>query len=130
LIGLDTNILVRYVVRDDPFQTAQAEQLIDSLTDQNPGYVTFVALAEFSWVLDRRYKIDRDALKLAIDWLVNSSEILLQGQENVAKARQRFGVMNGDFGDCLIECCSHAAGCTATFTFDRNAAKSSGMTLL
>jgi predicted nucleic-acid-binding protein len=130
LIGLDTNILVRHIVQDDVAQAVRAERLIDSLTPENPGFVSLVGIAELYWVLDRSYRLKQAQLMMAIDWLLEVEQIILEGDSQVAEARELSALGNTDFSDCLIACRSHAAGCTATFTFDKNAAKSAGMTLL
>jgi len=130
LIGLDTNILVRYIIQDDISQSARAEQLIESLTQQDQGFFTLVALAEFCWVLTRSYKIKRSELVRTIDWLLEIDRIVVNDELRVVEARNLFANSNADFGDCLIFCCSVAAGCTTVLTFDKSAAKAAGMKLL
>jgi len=58
MIGLDTNVVVRYLVQDDPVQSARAADLIEQqLTERNPGFLCIVALAELAWALERAYRI-------------------------------------------------------------------------
>jgi predicted nucleic-acid-binding protein len=57
MIGLDTNVVVRYLVQDDPDQSAVASELIDNLTETDPGYVSLVTVVEIYWVLRRAYKV-------------------------------------------------------------------------
>lgn len=130
MIGLDTNILVRYIIQDDDDRAKLARQLIESLSENRPAHVSLIALAELCWVLTQRYKITRNDLLRVVDWLLESTELLIEAQEQVAEARDRFSNTNADFGDCLIYCCSVASGCNSIMTFDKIAAKSAGMTLL
>ena len=102
----------------------------DLLSEDGPAYVSLIALAELCWVLTQRYKIPRIDLPRTVDWLLESTELLIEAQEQVAEARDRFSNTNADFGDCLIYCCSAASGCNSIVTFDKRAAKSVGMTLL
>ena len=130
MIGLDTNILVRYIVQDDPHQTATAVAFMDSLTSQNQGFVSLVTVAELCWVLNRTYKLSRIEFSGALQILLDSDELLIEGNDLVKEALRLFSKSKADFDDCLIERCSRAAGCTSIATFDKNAAKALGMQLL
>jgi predicted nucleic-acid-binding protein len=130
LIGLDANVLVRYVVQDDAAQAAAAVTLIESLSIEKPGYVTLVALAELCWVLNRSYRLRRNEFAAVVNSLLVSTEIRFENEKIVQEALELFLATNADFDDCLIERCSHAAGCDFAFTFDRKAAKAIGMQLL
>ena len=130
-IGIDTNILVRYILQDDLAQAARASRFIDSLSKNSPGYITLVTIAELFWVLDRTYRLTRSQFVLAMDELLDSEGIEFQDEFRVVEAINLF-IRNAtaDFSDCLIARCSLAAGCESTMTFDKTAAKSAGMTLL
>jgi predicted nucleic-acid-binding protein len=130
LIGLDTNVLVRYITQDDPDQTKIASSLIRSRTADSPGYVSLVTIGEPYWVLRRSFKTPRVGILVAFEALLHSEELVIQEGRLVEEALMRAILGNADFSDCLIECCSRAAGCTAVYTFDRKAAKSAGMQLL
>ena len=127
---MDTNVFVRFVVHDDVDQTAKARRLILSLTPSSPGYLSLVTVAELYWVLNHTYKFSRGRLQRIIEYLLASEELVLQEALMIEEALGIFSEGNADFDDCLIECCSRAAGCTAVYTFDRKAAKSAGMQLL
>jgi predicted nucleic-acid-binding protein len=73
MIGLDTNVLVRYFAQDDPVQSRKASALIESLTAERPGYVTQVALVEVAWVLGRAYDAGREEIAQVIDTLLKRS---------------------------------------------------------
>lgn len=130
MIGLDTNVLVRYVMQDDPKQSAKATKLIESLTPETPGFVPLIALVELVWVLTSCYELTRGQVGQALDALLRAKEIVLDRAEQVSQALRVFGASSADFADCLIERTSAAAGCERTMTFDVAAAKATGMTLV
>ena len=130
MIGLDTNVLVRYVMQDDPKQSQKASKLIESLTSDTPGFVPLVTLIELVWVLTSCYDLTREQVAQAIDGLMRAKEIVLERAEQVSQALRTFGASSADFADCLIERTSAAMGCEKTMTFDTGAAKFAGMTLI
>ncbi len=130
MIGLDTNVLVRYVMQDDPKQSQKASRLIESLTSETPGFVPLVALIELVWVLISCYDLTREEVSQALDGLLRAKEIVLERAEQVSQALRTFGTSSADFADCLIERTSAATGCGKTMTFDTGAAKFAGMTLI
>ena len=130
MIGLDTNVLVRYIMQDDPRQSPKATRLIESLTSDQPGFVPLVAVVELVWVLSSSYGLNRDQLVEALHLLLRSKEIVVDRADLVLQAQRRFARGGADFADCLIERIAHAHGCHATMTFDTGAAKTAGMTLV
>ena len=129
MIGLDTNILVRFIAQDHHAQTAAATRLIDSLSPDVPGYLSLVVLAELIWVLQFSYRFDKPEIEKVIERLVRSKELVLEKKETVSQALTRFRVNRADFADCLIEGCGRGAGCEYVLTFDKHAA-AAGMKLL
>ena len=130
MTGLDTNVLVRYVMQDDPKQAEEASRLIESLTPESPGLVPVVALVELVWVLSSCYDLTREQVGQALDALLRTKEIVLDRADQVAQALRAFRASAADFADCLIERTAAAAGCKETMTFDTGAAKRAGMTLI
>lgn len=130
MIGLDTNVLVRYIMQDDAEQSPQAAALVESLTVEAPGFVTLVAVIELTWVLTSCYGLDRSQVASALEGLIRSKEIVVERADIVWQAVRIFRDSTADFADCLIERAAVAAGCKHTMTFDRGAAKSCGMTLI
>jgi predicted nucleic-acid-binding protein len=130
MIGLDTNVLVRYVMQDDPKQSQKASRLIESLTPEAPAFVPLVSLVELVWVLISCYDLTRAQIGQALDGLLRAKEIVLDRAEQVSQALRTFGDSSADFADCLIERTAVAAGCEKTMTFDTGAAKTAGMTLI
>lgn len=130
MIGLDTNVLVRYIMQDDAKQAAKAARLMESLTVQGPGYVGMVALVEIGWVLSSAYGLTRDQLSQVIEGLLRTKELTIERAEVVLKALRLFNTSSADFADCLIAGAASAAGCERTMTFDVKASKLAGMTLI
>jgi predicted nucleic-acid-binding protein len=130
MIGIDTNVVVRYLTKDDPIQTTLAVKTIRSLTADEPGFISLVTIAELTWVLETCYRFDKVELVEVLDTLAASQEVKLERAEVVSQALRMFAAGTADFSDYLIERSGHAAGCMYTFTFDQEAASSAGMRLL
>ena len=130
MTGLDTNVLVRYVMQDDPRQSPRATRLIESLSADEPGFVPVVALVELVWVLSGSYRLDRDQVARVLDGLLRSKELVVDRADLVAQALTRHSIARADFADALIERIAGAAGCASTVTFDAGAVKAAGMTLV
>lgn len=127
MIGLDTNVLVRYITQDDPVQSAKASELIESLTTDSPGYISLVSIVELVWVLQSCYQSAKSEVVLVLETLLRTRELTVEQAEIIWQALRKFVASKGDFADCLIERSAHAAGCKYTATFDLNAVKAAGM---
>ena len=130
MTGLDTNVLVRYIMQDDARQSALATRLVESLAAEAPGFVSLVSVVELAWVLDSAYGLDRAQLVEAFEGLLRTKELVVDRAETVWKALRVFQGGNADFADCLIERSAAAAGCERTMSFDRGTVKGCGMTLV
>ncbi len=130
MIGLDTNVLVRYIMQDDAKQAAKANKLIESLTTDEPGFFTLVSVVELGWVLSSSYGLKREQVAQAFDALLQTKEIMIESAEQVRRALRVYRATSADFADCLIERAANNAGCERTMTFDITAAKLAGMTLI
>lgn len=130
MIGLDTNVLARYVMQDDPRQSPRATRLIESLSAEAPGFVPVVTLVELVWVLSGSYGLSRAQVATVLATLLRSKELIIDRAEFVAQALNRYGAAGADFADALIERIAAAAGCSATMSFDAGAVKSAAMTLV
>jgi predicted nucleic-acid-binding protein len=124
VIGLDTNVLVRYFTQDDPKQSPLAKRLLnDTLTRDAPGHVNLVTLAETVWVLRRVYGIDRQEAAEVVATLLAGEQLQIDRRATVRHALQDYGAGLADFADCLIARLNAEAGCAHTVTFDRKAAR-------
>jgi predicted nucleic-acid-binding protein len=130
MIGLDTNVLVRYIMQDDSKQSPLATRIVESLSAEMPGFVPLVAIVELGWVFSSAYELRRNQLVEALEALLRTKELVIERGEIVWKALRLFQRAPGDFADCLIACSAQAAGCAKTMTFDRGTVKSGGMTLI
>ena len=130
MIGLDTNVLVRYIMQDDAKQAAKATTLIESLSAAAPGFITLVSVVELVWVLSSCYDLTRAQVAQALEVILRSKQLIVDQAEHVVRALRAFNAGTADFADCLIERTAAAAGCAQTMTFDSAAAKAAGMTLI
>ena len=130
MTGLDTNILVRAVVADIPEQTRKVTRFFATLSVESPGYISLVCLAESVWVLRSKYHHPKSVIVQWLAYLLDTPELVFENQPAVEQAFLTYANAKSDFSDCLIERAGHVAGCTATVTFDKGAAKAAGMRLL
>jgi predicted nucleic-acid-binding protein len=127
MIGLDTNILVRLLVEDDPVQTARAKDFVERrCTPESPGYINCVVLAEFVWVLGSIYHFGRAEIASAMETLFAGRDRVIEYHDDVLQALADYKMGSIGFTDAMIARINLARGCEATATFDRNAAKLKG----
>lgn len=129
MIGLDTNVVLRYVLQDDLAQYAAAEKLLVSLTPESPGFITQVTLAEVYWVLSRSVRLPRRQCVAVIRSLVHTEVLEFDDGEGVVRALA-LADEGADFADALIEGTMDLFGVTETVTFDRHAAGRLGWRVL
>ena len=130
MIGLDTNVLVRYIMQDEPRQSARATALIDALDADRPGFVGVVSVVELYWVLSSCYNLTKDQIGQALNLLLRSRQIVVDRADQVLRALRMFETGKAEFVDCLIERIADSAGCERIMTFDQHAARHAGMALL
>jgi predicted nucleic-acid-binding protein len=120
--AVDTNVLVRLVVRDDPEQVRAAEEFTSK-----GAWVSHLVLAETVWVLDAVYDRSVEQIATALDMLLNHKELTLQDSEVVSAALEHYrGRPAIEFSDCMILEIARKAGHLPVGTFDRNLAKLEG----
>ena len=127
MIGLDTNVIVRYFAQDHEKQSAAASSLIDSLTVEEPGFISTVTLVEMVWVMQGAYKASKSEIVQILQKLLQTRELIVQDADIAFQALSRYADAKTGFADCLIERIGHRHGCTDTVTFDVNAAETAGM---
>jgi len=131
LIGLDTNVLVRYLAQDDPVQSPQATELIERrLTEEDRGFVSVVAMVETAWVLDRAYGLANDEIAAAIERTLQADVLVVESEQKVFTAMIALREGHGLFADALIGALGASAGCTRTLTFDQRASRLPGFELV
>lgn len=124
MLGIDTNVLVRLLVRDDPVQFEQANALIrQELAKANPVLVSHLVLLETVWVLQSRYGVSKANLLAMMSALLDANDILLEDEAAVEGALFLWKNTAIGFADCLIGSKHQRLGCHSTATFDTKAAK-------
>jgi predicted nucleic-acid-binding protein len=124
MIGLDTNVLLRYLVQDDPAQSPKATQVIERrLTKEEPGFVSLVCILEIVWVLGSLYKRSRGEIADHVEMILAADTLEVQNEQEVYQAVIALRNGTGTFEDALIGALGAWWGCSATLTFDQNAAQ-------
>lgn len=131
VIGIDTNVLLRLLVRDHQEQVRVVERFISTrFSKEDPGYVSRVVIAETAWVLKDVYGYDRKQIAAAIRAVMDVCELQMESADEIDAAIADFEQSSAGFTDCLLARTNAAAGCDHTVTFDRKAAKLAGFELL
>jgi predicted nucleic-acid-binding protein len=127
MIGLDTNILVRYITQDDPTQSPKATEIIERrLTEENPGFVSIVAMVEIVWVLDRAYGLTTQDIAAAVERVLQTDVLIVENEQEVFAAMIAHKEREGSFADAIIAALGARVGCSCTVTFDQKALRLSG----
>lgn len=129
--GLDTNVLLRYLVRDHVEQTKSAARFLETCcTADNPGYIGHITLCELAWVLAGIYKQGRTDISAIIEKLLQMKVLKVAEPDVVWRALNDYKTSNADFPDHLIARSNENAGCEHTVTFDKSASKQPGFAYL
>lgn len=131
MIGLDTNVLVRLVVNDDPKQVAAATRFIaQNCSPDDPAFINNSVLCELVWTLERAYGFARAEIAKAMAAILGNGIFAVESAQRVTSALARYSRQSADFADLLIGGTNLERGCRFTVTFDRKAAKLDGFRLL
>ncbi len=127
MLGVDTNVLVRYLTRDDKSQYEKARRLIDrEVAKGEPVLVSLLVLLETEWVLRSRYELAKADILTAFSALLDTTDLAFEDEPSVENAVYSWKDSAADFADCLIEARNRRLGCRATATFDSRALKLAG----
>jgi predicted nucleic-acid-binding protein len=130
VVGLDTNVLVRYLAQDDAMQSARATRLIErELSEREPGFIGLVVLVECCWVLKRLYGATGEEVRGTVRDLLETRQFVIEQRTVVLRALARVAPGGNDLAHALIAEAAAQAGCSRTLTFDKQAARM-GMELL
>ncbi|WP_193141285.1 MULTISPECIES: PIN domain-containing protein [unclassified Meridianimarinicoccus] len=129
MIGLDTNVLVRFLTRDDSAQWAAAEELMSSLSAAHQGFVCREVVVELVWVLERAYGLQREVIAQALIGLLEAPELCIEAADRVGLAVSRYARGGAGFSDQMIRLAAEAEGGTLV-TFDRKLAREDRVDLL
>jgi len=130
MIALDTNVLVRFLVRDDEKQASAANELLSSLTVDRPGFVCREVVVELVWVLERAYGFPRDQIADVLEHLVSTEVLVIEAADDVAQAAFRYRTVSAGFSDLMILAAAERAQALPMYTFDQKAARQEGVVLL
>ncbi|HTU55094.1 MAG TPA: type II toxin-antitoxin system VapC family toxin [Acetobacteraceae bacterium] len=127
MIGLDTNVVIRYLAQDDPVQSPIATELIERrLSEEDPGFLSVVVVAETAWVLERAYGLGDMEIAAAIERMLEADAFVVESEQEVFTAMTALKEGRGSFADALIGALGAAAGCSRTVTFDHKALRLPG----
>jgi len=129
--GVDTNVLLRFIVRDDADQAAAADVFLERECSRDaPCLINRIVLCELVWVLERGYRYRRDPIAGVIDKILRTEEFRVENAAEAWAALQAYRKGRGDFADGLIGKTNRALGCAGTATFDREAGRMEEFILL
>ncbi|RJG43700.1 type II toxin-antitoxin system VapC family toxin [Mesorhizobium sp. DCY119] len=123
VIGVDTNVLLRILVRDEPEQTRNALEFIENRTSDDPAFVSLIVVAELVWALRQRYDYPMKDIRRLLSAMLEAREFIFEEEALLVDLFNSAESGRGDVADHLIAYSATRAGCTHTVTFDQRAAK-------
>jgi len=131
MIGIDTNVLVRFIVQDDKAQAKMASALIlRHCSIENPGLISLIVLCEIVWVLSRAYGYSHEQVEATLRQILVTESFVVEQHELAWSAMLDYSKRLGDYADCLSARVNESNGTTTTVTFDKTASRNSRCTLL
>lgn len=127
---IDANVILRYLVGDDPAQGEAARALMDGLTPDNPGFICREVVLEVAWALERSYRFTRARIVEALMGLTASDSLVVENSDDVAAAAHRYRQGGAGFSDLMILSAAEREGATPLHTFDRRLARMKGVALV
>ena len=124
MIGLDTNILVRYITQDDVQQAQRANRIIEqSCSKTSQGYIAQIVLCELAWVLQRAYGYDKQQVILVLDQVLITAEFNIENEDLARKTLETWRKGTAGYSDYLLVLTNQSAGCEFTYSFDMKLAQ-------
>lgn len=124
MIGIDTNILLRYITRDDDQQSRIAsDYLTRQCTIEQPGFINRIVQCELVWVLDSAYHYSREQIAMTLEMLFRTRQLVVENQEAALAALRAYRQGKADYADALVGFSNKSAGCEVTVTFDKQASR-------
>ena len=130
MIALDTNVLIRYLTRDNPEQAEAARALLQGLTTNGPGFICREVVIEVVWVLERSYHFRRERIANIVVELVATDTLVIEDDNDVAQAAAVYREGSADFSDLMILAAANRVGAQPLYTFDRRFARLDGTELV
>jgi len=130
MTGIDTNVLVRYLVQDDPEQAKKAARFVtNECSPEDPGLINRIVLCELVWVLESAYGYAREQVSLALEKILRTTQFTIEDHQEAWSSFRQYQE-GADFADSFIAFVNRRHGCERTATFDRKAARHLGFALL
>lgn len=130
MTGIDTNVLVRYLVQDDPEQARKATRFItNGCSSEDPGLINRIVLCELVWVLETAYGYPRAEVALALEKILRTTQFEIENQQEAWLSFREYQG-GSDFADAFIAAVNRQFGCDGTVTFDRKAGRRPGFVVL
>ena len=130
MIGLDTNILLRWLISPDQADLsssdAELERVSQIVNTNNTLFINAVVIAETAWIMEQKLDLGREAVSEIIGRLLYAENVTLGNDPETRAALVLHASSNIGFADCLIAQINLAAGCSHTLTFDQRAARTTG----
>jgi len=127
MLGVDTNVLIRYLIRDDQPQYEKARRLIDrEVSKGDPLLVSLLVLLESEWVLRSKYGLPKSEIVAAFSAMLEATDLVFEDEPSIEHAIYLWKDSSADFADCLIDARNLRLGCRATATFDGRALRLAG----
>ena len=130
MTAVDTNVIVRYLVADDPGQAEAARSLLEQLTPDNPGFICREVVIEAAWVLERSYRFPRTRIAEVLMGLTASDSLVVENADDVVAAAHRYRQGGIGFSDMMILAAAERVGAAPLYTFDRRLARMQGAVLV
>ena len=130
MVAIDTNVLVRYLVGDDPKQAEVARKMLEGLTPETSGFICREVIVETVWVLERAYRFPRIQIADVLIELVSTDSLVVETADDVASAAFRYRQGSVGFSDMMILSAGQRAGHSPLYTFDQTLARVEGAALL
>ena len=130
MLALDTNVILRYLVRDDEAQAEAASSLLESLTADRPGFICREVIIEMVWVLERAYRFTRSQIADVLVEMTLTQGLVFESEDDVVRAALQYRQGGPGFADLMILAAAERAGADSLCTFDRKAAELDGVILL
>jgi predicted nucleic-acid-binding protein len=125
VIGIDSNVLVRYLTQDDARQSRRANRLISEAANRGESlHLSTIVLCETVWVLRWAYHVGKPELLRSLARILDTAEFSVEDSDSCREALALYADGQGDFSDYLLGARNRRAGCSATATFDRNLRRS------
>ncbi len=129
--GLDTNVLVRHLVQDDPGQSKKASQFITrECSRESPCLLNRIVLCELVWVLESAYGYPKEIIATVLERILRTSQFVIEGRQAAWAALNKYQKGGADFADYLLATVNCELGCAHTVTLDKKAGREAGFVLI